>query len=67
MRSEIVGSSGERPTVKEAVGRFSVVFLASQIYHAICTSQVSSYVLRPVVPLRRDYVECKKSITLDNS
>jgi hypothetical protein len=47
MRSEILGSSGERPTVNEAVGRFSV-FLASRISHSICASQVSGYVLRPV-------------------
>jgi hypothetical protein len=47
MRSEIVESSGTRPTVKEAVGGFSV-FLASRISHSICASQVSSYVLRPV-------------------
>jgi hypothetical protein len=47
MRSEIVGSRGERPTVKEAVGGFSV-FLVSRISHSICASQVSSYALRPV-------------------
>jgi hypothetical protein len=47
MRSEIVGSSGERPTVNEAVGGFSV-FLATRISHSICASQVSSYVVRPV-------------------
>jgi hypothetical protein len=39
MRSEIVGSSGERPTVNEAVEGFSV-FLATQISHSICASQV---------------------------
>jgi hypothetical protein len=48
MPSEIVESSGERPTVNDAVGGFSV-FLASRISHSICASQVSSYVLRPVV------------------
>jgi hypothetical protein len=37
MRSEIVGSSGERPTVNEGVGGFSV-FLASRISHSICAS-----------------------------
>jgi hypothetical protein len=47
MRSEIVESSGERPTVNEAVG-VSSVFLAGRISHSICASQVSSYVLRPV-------------------
>jgi hypothetical protein len=41
-------SSGERPTVNEAVGRFSV-FLATRISHSICASQVSGYVVRPVV------------------
>jgi hypothetical protein len=46
MRSEIVGNSGERPTVNEAVGGFSV-FLATRIAiaHSICASQVSSYVV----------------------
>jgi hypothetical protein len=44
MRSEIVGSSGERPTVNEAVGGFSV-FLATGISHSICASQVSNYVV----------------------
>jgi hypothetical protein len=48
MHSEIVGSSGERSTVNEAVGGFSV-FLASRISHSICASQVSSYVLRLVI------------------
>jgi hypothetical protein len=47
MRSEIVGSSGERPTVNEAVEAFSV-FLATQISHSICASQVSSYIVRLV-------------------
>jgi hypothetical protein len=42
-----VESSGDRPTVNEAVGGFSV-FLASRISHSICASQVSSYVLRLV-------------------
>jgi hypothetical protein len=42
---EVVGT-GERPTVNEAVGGFSV-FLASRISH-ICASEVSSYVLRPI-------------------
>jgi hypothetical protein len=50
MRSEIVESSGERPTVNEAVGGFSV-FLATQISHSICASQVSNYVVRVVVCL----------------
>jgi hypothetical protein len=45
MRCEIVGSSGERPTVNKAVRGFSV-FLTSRISHSICASQVSSYVLR---------------------
>jgi peptidoglycan/LPS O-acetylase OafA/YrhL len=48
MRSEIVESNGERPTINDAMGGFSV-FLASRISHSICASQVSSYVLRPVV------------------
>jgi hypothetical protein len=39
MRSEIVGSSGERPSANETVGRFSV-FLASRISHSIWASQV---------------------------
>jgi hypothetical protein len=43
MRSEIMGSSGERPTVKEAVGGFSV-FLASRISHSIL--RISSIKLR---------------------
>jgi hypothetical protein len=47
MRSEIVESSGKRPTVNEAVGGFSV-FLASRISHSICASQVPIYILRPV-------------------
>jgi hypothetical protein len=47
MRSEIVGCSGERPTVNEAVGGFSV-FLVTRIAHSICASQVSSYAVRPV-------------------
>jgi hypothetical protein len=47
MRCEIVGSSGERPTVNKAVRGFSV-FLASRISHSICASQVSSYVLRSI-------------------
>jgi hypothetical protein len=47
-RSEIVGRSGERSTVNKAV-RGSSVFLASRISHSICTSQVSSFVLPPVL------------------
>jgi hypothetical protein len=47
MRSEIVGSSGEKSTVNEAVGGFSI-FLASRISYSIYASQVSNYVLRPV-------------------
>jgi hypothetical protein len=47
MRSEIAGSSGERPTVNKAVGGFSV-FLATRISQPICASQVSSYIVRPV-------------------
>jgi hypothetical protein len=47
MRSEIVGSSEEKPTVNEVVGGFSV-FFATRISHCICASQVSSYVMRPV-------------------
>jgi hypothetical protein len=39
MRSEIVGSSRERPSVNETVGEFSV-FLLSRISHSICASQV---------------------------
>jgi hypothetical protein len=41
MRSKIVGISGDRATVHEAVGGFSV-FLASRISHCLCTSQVYS-------------------------
>jgi hypothetical protein len=42
LHSEIVGSSGERLTVNEAVRGFSV-FLASRISHSIWASPVSSY------------------------
>jgi hypothetical protein len=42
MRSEIVGNGGERSTVSEAVGGFSV-FLAIRISHSICASQVSNF------------------------
>jgi hypothetical protein len=45
MRSEIVESCGERPTVNVAVGGFSV-FLATQISLSICAFQVSNYVVR---------------------
>jgi hypothetical protein len=50
IRSEIVGStsSGDKSTVYEAVGGFSV-FLARRISHSIYPFQVSSYVLRLVI------------------
>jgi hypothetical protein len=44
MRSEVVGSSGEGPSVNKAVGGFSI-FLATRISHSICASQVSSYIV----------------------
>jgi hypothetical protein len=43
MRSETVGSSGERPTVNEAVEGFSV-FLARRISHSACAIQILNYV-----------------------
>jgi hypothetical protein len=45
MRSEIVGSSGERPTVNKAVGGFSV-FLANRISHSMLYLRISSIKLR---------------------
>jgi hypothetical protein len=44
MRSEIVGSSEERPTVNEVRG--FLIFLASRISHSICASKVLSYAER---------------------
>jgi hypothetical protein len=54
MRSEIVGSNGERPTVNEAVGGFSI-FLATRISHSICASQVPSYVVRAVLISKAEF------------
>jgi hypothetical protein len=59
MLSEIVRSSRERLTAhsaNEAVGGFSV-FLATRISHSIYASQVSSYVVRPVLIISNMYAK----------
>jgi hypothetical protein len=64
MLNEIVGSSRERLTTNsadEAVGGF-LVFLATRISHSIYASQVSSYVVRPVLIILNMYA---KNLFLD--
>jgi hypothetical protein len=52
MRSEIMGSNGEGPTINEAVEGFSV-FLESRISHSIWASIKLRFATRTGVPKKK--------------